>query len=269
MREPNSIVKTLIGPFESIKGIPEYKSGLGYSPASGPAVGRPIIGPGHFFQYDVKQLSPKSPRSRFGAMKLNSKPIAAQRLSNLPKPGNYNPVAFPGLGGFKGEVGPGNTPGGVGGPDGVLHYLPAPLGYWGYFGKKQSRRSGVKRRKSRRKSRRKRRSKRRSSRKTRRRSRRKRRSSRRSKRRSSRRRSSRRRSSFGWKCNGPDVIIDEDENYQNIPANSCFTPQEKMDYRNCQKDNTKLRMEGKQTKDCWPVRSSSQSKDEIFTCKRV
>ena len=44
MKQPNSTVKTLIGPIESIQGIPEYKTGLGYSPASGPAVGRPIIG---------------------------------------------------------------------------------------------------------------------------------------------------------------------------------------------------------------------------------
>ena len=100
MKQPNSTVKTLIGPIESIQGIPEYKTGLGYSPASGPAVGRPIIGPGNYFQYNVEKLSPKSPNYlnynknryfKFGAIERNpnSIPIAGPRLTDLPKPGNF------------------------------------------------------------------------------------------------------------------------------------------------------------------------------------
>ncbi len=121
--------------FKSLKGVPNYRKGLGYSPASGPGVGMPIITPGNFFEYNVSDLLPK--QNGFG------------------RNPNYNSVAFPGLGGFRNEVGPGNTPGGQGGSNGVLHYLPAPLEYWNYFGKsnkKVKKRRSVKKRKSRRKS---------------------------------------------------------------------------------------------------------------------
>jgi hypothetical protein len=116
--------------FKSLKGVPNYRKGLGYSPASGPGVGMPIITPGNFFEYNVSDLLPK--QNSFG------------------RNPNYNSVAFPGLGGFRNEVGPGNTPGGHGGSNGVLHYLPAPLEYWNYFGKsnKKVKKRSVKKRSS-------------------------------------------------------------------------------------------------------------------------
>lgn len=102
------------------KGVPDFKRGLGYSPAAGPPVGGPIL-PGSFFQYNIDGLIPRS--------------------SGKYSFGKYNPVLFPNLGGFTSEIGPGNTAGGEGGVNGPLHYLPAPLVYWNYFGKPKSRKS--------------------------------------------------------------------------------------------------------------------------------
>jgi len=120
--------------FKTLKGVPDYKAGLGYSPASGPAVGMPVVGPGHFFQYNVSDLLPR--QNSFG------------------RNPNYNSIAFPGLGGFKNEVGPGNTPGGQGGVNGPWLYT-VPLPYWNYFGKKKNRKSRKKPKKKSRKNRKK------------------------------------------------------------------------------------------------------------------
>jgi hypothetical protein len=131
--------------FRSLKGTPDYTVGLGYSPATGPRVGGPIMPPGNFFEYPVNDLLPKK-GVNFGFGFGNS---------YLPKPGEYNPVAFPNLGGFRNEVGPGNTPGGQGGVNGPLVYLPAPLKYWNYFGKPKSKTKSKKRTKKKSKTKRK------------------------------------------------------------------------------------------------------------------
>jgi hypothetical protein len=132
--------------FRSLKGTPDYTVGLGYSPASGPKVGGPIMPPGNFYQYNVNDLLPKK-GINFGFGFGNSYLPKQQYEGSA----GYNPVAFPSLGGFRNEVGPGNTPGGQGGVNGPLYYLPAPLGYWNYFGKPKRKYSKKKKTKTKRK----------------------------------------------------------------------------------------------------------------------
>ena len=73
----------------------DYRPGLGYSTGSGPAVGGPINN-----EY-LNNLLPRSGNFYFG---------------------NVNMRTFPQLGAYPGEVGPGNTPGGVGGINGPIYY---------------------------------------------------------------------------------------------------------------------------------------------------
>ena len=90
--------------FTQIKGIPDYRAGLGYSPGSGPKVGGPIYPPGYFYGDNIDDLLPRVP-SKFGFGT------------------NYvNLRTFPQLGAFLGEVGLGNTPGGIGGINGPILY---------------------------------------------------------------------------------------------------------------------------------------------------
>ena len=116
--------------FKSIRGTPVYSEGLGYSPSTGPGIGGPIIGPGNFYQYNINDLLPTNRGFGFGKS-------------------HYNPVAFPNLGGFANEIGPGNTPGGEGGVNGPWLYTQ-PLTYFNYsFGKSKKTKKSRKRRKSR------------------------------------------------------------------------------------------------------------------------
>lgn len=72
------------------------RPGLGLSPASGPAVGRPLV-VSDYYGEPLDVLLP-----RFGS--------------------RVNLQTFPQLGAFPGEVGPGNTPGGGGGINGPIWY---------------------------------------------------------------------------------------------------------------------------------------------------
>lgn len=124
--------------FSQIRGIPNYRAGLGWSPASGPKVGGPIYPSGIYYQYDkLSDLLPAEPiRYSFGSI-----------------PGNdyINLRTFPQLGAFPGEVGPGNTPGGIGGVNGPILYGVNTLeARQMAYGKKRRRRSRKYKSKSRR-----------------------------------------------------------------------------------------------------------------------
>lgn len=120
--------------FSAIKGTPEYRPGLGYSPASGPKVGGPIYPPGNFFEYDINDLLP-----------------TGRKLSKFGSRGDVNLRTFPQLGAYPGEVGPGNTPGGLGGINGPILYGTNTLlaRQMGYGRKRKSRKVKRKSRKSR------------------------------------------------------------------------------------------------------------------------
>lgn len=100
---------------------PEYKKGLGYSPASGPKVGGPIMGPGNYFEYDINGLLPKGGFS-FGGIPQDFylQPDVYYPVGGVFR--NYNPQAFPNLGGLPGELGSGISSGGIGGVNGPIIY---------------------------------------------------------------------------------------------------------------------------------------------------
>ena len=109
--------------FTSIPGIPVFTKGLGYSPASGPSVGGPVamLPAGNFYGFNLSDILP------------NYLPPRSNKFGN-----KVNLVAFPGLGAFPGEVGPGNTPGGLGGVNGpILYGTNTLLGFQASYGKRK------------------------------------------------------------------------------------------------------------------------------------
>lgn len=148
-------------------GIPNFKPGYGYSPASGPSVGAPLYLEKSFFGYPIVYNSVS--KARFGKRRRRrfSKRIKSRRrrYSNRTRrrrygydripPRGYNPDLFPNLGGFNYELGTGTSPGGIGG---IKMGNNQPLAYFNYFGKSKRNRRNRKKRKRSRKRKRKRKS---------------------------------------------------------------------------------------------------------------
>lgn len=132
-----------------------FPAGLGYSPAAaGPVGGWSYTpGPGFFSRQPMDSLLPRlsgpgsTPRSSFGKRRFSKRRFSKRRfgypLMNLPSQ-ELNQSSFP-----RYPVGPGNSPGGVGGPfmqSGTVNFNT----YWGFGNRRRSRKSRRSRRRSRR-----------------------------------------------------------------------------------------------------------------------
>ena len=84
-----------------------------------------------------------SSRSRFGGMGVGP---MGNNLMGVP-PTYPNMKAFPHLGAYNGEVGPGTSPGGIGMGSSGTWPMSLPLAYWWNFGSRTSKKSGSKKRK--------------------------------------------------------------------------------------------------------------------------
>jgi len=111
----------------------DFKTGLGYSPNSGPPVGGWSYNPvSTFFGDNLSAILP-SGRTYFGRRRRRSFGNTAYPLSNQPDP-NIDMKTFPMT-----PVGSGNTSGGDGGV--WLQGMPGFVSYWGYGSRKKRRRS--------------------------------------------------------------------------------------------------------------------------------
>lgn len=126
-------------------GIPNFRPGLGYSPASGPSVGAPLYLGKSFFGYPIPYDNNNNVRkASFGkGKKKKARRKRGRRRSRkygyaLHPPAGYDPVIFPRVGGFTYELGPGTSPGGIGG---IKMGNNQPLAYFSYFGKSRQRKS--------------------------------------------------------------------------------------------------------------------------------